>query len=226
MSHMTRSHVTTVLLATVSLCAGGLGALALARRAPLERMPIPAPAAPEHLRAAVMDADFSPATPAEARDALARVFGSALETGPADARVGDFNRDGSPDLGVIVRARPGSTAALADPLANWTVQDCAPGPAEEAGEAAAHVRDGEPLLAIVHGQGPRGWRDAESRQAYLVRGAPGGRAVADLLAWRPARRPVVLWMAGHYVCPSVTAEARGPDAERLAPPPRRGANAR
>jgi hypothetical protein len=107
---------------------------------------------------------FSPPAPGEASGALRRVFGEAVSR-PDGAFAGDFNGDGSQDLAVVVRGT--RLPELNNELANWIVQD-----ARDA-TARAQVSGGDVLLAVIHGYGALGWRDAEARQAYLLRNAVG-----------------------------------------------------
>jgi len=82
------------------------------------------------------------------------------------------------------------------------------------------VGNREPLLAVVHGFGRRGWRDPEARQAYLVKGGPEGpwrrrsrdhypgldapeaRALGDVLAGPSSRGEIAYWTGARYVCRS------------------------
>lgn len=116
---------------------------------------------------------FPPLPPPARREvefALERVFGRALAGGDRaeDHWVGDFNGDGAEDLAARGRPRSGGLSALNHPYANWTLQD-----AEHPPDASEPVRPAvgreDELLAVIHGEGPRGWRQAEARQAYLVR---------------------------------------------------------
>jgi hypothetical protein len=110
-----------------------------------------------------------------------RAFGPAVELLRDEGLVGDFNGDGTPDLAVEVRPAAGHLAEVNDEVANWTIQDCAPAaPSPPPGPPRVRpvVADGERLLAILHGHGPRGWRDPQARQMYLLlhAGAPTGTA--------------------------------------------------
>jgi hypothetical protein len=216
---MTHTRTTTLVLAVLALGAGAVVTRAWMRAPRLEQPVVPMAAAPVHLQAEVVDPDFSPARSAEARAAVSRAFGNAVAVVQDEAAVGDFNGDGSPDLALAVRAGAGQAAAVADPLANWTVQDCVSPPARHpvAHPAPAPIVDREPLLAVLHGNGSRGWRDPEARQAYVVRtglegawGArprdaypslapPPGRGIHDVLAAARAGG-VVYWAGGRYAC--------------------------
>jgi FG-GAP repeat protein len=218
---MSRLRTVTSGVGVLVVAAGIVLSRAWVRAPQVERPLPPSPAAPEHPQPDVLDADFSPATAAEARAALGRAFGDALEA-PVAFAVGDFNGDGSPDLAAAVRARAGRAAEINDGLANWTVQACDLSPAPRGGSATsppAPVSDGERLVALVHGYGRRGWRDFEARQAYLVRtvergpwtprprqGRPdldtttGGHGVGDVLEAPEPNSAVLYWTGGRYAC--------------------------
>ena len=190
-------RVATLALAALALATGALVARAVGRAPRRERARPPSPAAVEHLRGPVVDADVRPPDMAEARAALTRAFGDAVETAGETATALDLNEDGSPDLVVAVRAARGWEPAARDGLANWTVGECA-------GRGA-----GDRLLAIVHGVGPHGWRDPEARQAYLVRGVPRVRAGADVGA-------TVHWTGARYACAVTKAPSGSPPRDRSA----------
>ena len=175
---MKTARLAMLALAALALTTGALVARAVARAPRRERTPPPSPAAAEHLRGAVPLADVRPPDEAEARAAVARAFGDAVEPVGEPAAL-DLNGDGSPDLAVAVRLAAGREPAPGV-LANWTIGEC------------AGRGEGDGLLAIVHGVGSRGWRDPEARQAYLVRGAPR-LAARDALA-------IVRWTGASYAC--------------------------
>jgi hypothetical protein len=223
---MKQARSTTLALAVMALAAGLVLSRAFMRTPRVERPRPPSPAAPEELRPAVVDADFSPPRAGEAVTVLYRAFGSAVEMEREGAAVGDFNGDGSPDLAVSVRASEAHAAEINDPLANWTVQDCASSGDPHVAKtppSSPTVRNREPLLAVVHGFGRRGWRDPEARQAYLMKGAPegpwrgrsrdhypdldapGARAGGDVLAGPSSRGEIAYWTGARYVCRSAAA---------------------
>jgi hypothetical protein len=124
-------------------------------------------------------------TPAEVREAVARVLGTDVVPIGGDTPVavmGDFNGDTYADLVVAVKPVLSRLGDINADLANWLIQNPrhsyvppsnktvvalppAPGPEK--------VTVGETLLVVIHGQGPQGWRDPLARQTYLLREAAG-----------------------------------------------------
>ena len=138
------------------------------RLADEEALPSPSPVETTKLSGPVRT---EPPQPDEVRTVVARVFAGALrvERRPAPAGIaGDFNGDGWPDLAVGGRPAEGRLGELGDELANWILEDPR-GPRSRPADVRVEAND--PLLAIVHGHGPEGWRSDEARQAYLLRGA-------------------------------------------------------
>src|SRR5438876_8561872 len=149
---MKQARRTTLALAVMALAAGLVLSRAFVRTPRVERPRPPSPAAPERLRPAVADADFSPPRAGEAVTVLYRAFGRAVEMEGEGAAVGDFNGDGSPDLAVDVRASEAHAAEINDPFANWTVQDCASSADAHAAKTPPPppaVRNRQPPLAGV-----------------------------------------------------------------------------
>ncbi|HKF22835.1 MAG TPA: hypothetical protein VKE93_14790 [Candidatus Angelobacter sp.] len=126
---------------------------------------------------------LAPPTEAEVASALHRVFGDDLLLEQAQGTVfitGDFNGDDAQDLAMIVHPAPGKLADINGELANWIIQDAdvyfiAPPTNQHVVSVpvipAAKVKEGEVLLAIIHGYGGQGWRDPQARQGYLVKNA-------------------------------------------------------
>jgi hypothetical protein len=116
---------------------------------------------------------------AEVVGAVGRVFKGALNVGPAPAfAVGDFNGDDSQDLAVAVAPAPGRLGEVNDELAGWIIKDPfapAPGGAASYGEARRRVlvEEADALLAVIHGYGAEGWRDARATQTYVLKDAAG-----------------------------------------------------
>lgn len=130
-----------------------------------------------------------PAT-AEVGGAVERVFKGAVtvETGREPYFVvGNFNDDPSQDIAVVVRPAPGRLPEINDALANWILVAPAQLPAPAAKDSppsGAHaeaarrrvvVDEGDVLLAVIHGFGPDGWRDAQATQTYVLKNAAGGK---------------------------------------------------
>src|SRR5689334_17118738 len=121
----------------------------------------------------------APASSAEVDAILRRNFGSGVvsRTQEGSFVTGDFNGDGSQDLAVVVRFGRSKLDTINDPLSNWTIQDAAQAFLPSGSQrvvfrtrgARTVVRPKEPLIAVVHGTGSQGWRDALARQTYLVR---------------------------------------------------------
>jgi hypothetical protein len=137
-------------------------------------------------------AKLSPPTQAEVEAAFHRVFGNDLIINAANYQsfiVGDFNGDESEDLAIIARPAPHKLTDVNSEFSNWIIQDAdkafiaAPGktvvvpPHQE----RPRIESGEEVLAIIHGFGPRGWRNPDARQAYLVK-----HAAATLLGTAPS----------------------------------------
>lgn len=139
--------------------------------------------APDETAAAVPARELSPPAAAEVRAAVERVFQGAVTAGPArepSFAVGDFNGDDSQDLAVAVSPAPGRLGEINDELANWIVKDPFEPPPEGAsayGGARQRtlVEETDALLAVIHGYGGEGWRDARATQTYVLKDAAGER---------------------------------------------------
>lgn len=113
-------------------------------------------------------------TLAEVNEAVTRVFKDAATI---DSRrqpnffAGDFNGDASQDIAVFVQPATGKLAEINQDLPPWILKD----PLTAAGRPASPLRiePNELLLAIIHGYGPNGWRDAQATQTYLLKSAAG-----------------------------------------------------
>lgn len=195
-------HMRLPLYAKVLTCGLAAGELLACQRpepAPLperEMTPVlpseaPAPPTPRP--------DLRPPTRREVGGAMSRVFGSlpAEAYDGGHALTGDFNGDGSLDLAVpatvVAALRPDAKTGLA----NWIIQDPTVVPPRGAPSSPVPVAlaVGRPVLAVIHGHGPAGWRSPDARQAYVLTReraeplhvVPRARAAATT---DPARRPV------------------------------------
>lgn len=104
--------------------------------------------------------------------------------------VGDFNGDLSQDLAVILKPVEGRLSELNQEFPNWIARE----PVRELllpkSNALAHpvgarstpnpasgqtirFEQSDVLLAIIHGNGPKGWSDPEATQTHLLRGVVG-----------------------------------------------------
>ena len=123
-----------------------------------------------------------PPTMKEVEEAVHRVLGDNVTVSsrikPAFI-VGDFNGDQVEDLAVAVEPVSAKMSELNNEFANWIVQDAddffLPKPGVHAVVMPAphvpHVEPGEVLLEVIHGFGPKGWRNPQARQVYLVKHA-------------------------------------------------------
>ena len=134
------------------------------------------------------------ATPAatleEVRGVVAHIYRDAVVVESDRAApfvVGDFNGDGSEDIAVVVRPGEGKLPEVNGEYANWIVEDPRQIQTPEVrGEVKVFpkrpgpttVRQGELLLAVIHGYRGRGWRDPLASQTYLLKGAAGGEMSA------------------------------------------------
>ena len=99
--------------------------------------------------------------------------------------VGDFNGDQSQDVAVVVRPAPDKLADINDELAPWIlVAPVQPAPknlpypavhAQSIKRQRVSVGEGDVLLAVIHGYGANGWRDAQATQTYVLKDSVGGK---------------------------------------------------
>jgi hypothetical protein len=117
---------------------------------------------------------------AEANEAVTRVFKNAATIDSKHEPsffIADFNGDASADIAVIVQPVSEKLAEMNQEFPPWILKD----PFTEANRSARppRISPDESLLAIIHGYGPNGWRDAQATQTYLLRNAVG----LELRAW-------------------------------------------
>ncbi|HSB11965.1 MAG TPA: hypothetical protein VLM38_20935 [Blastocatellia bacterium] len=136
-------------------------------------------------------ADLPAPKPQEVQQAVARIFKDAVvidETRNPSFLVGDLNGDQSQDLAVVLRPAEGKLPELNQEFPVWIARE----PLQEvllrksklvaraskspdnaaAGQTVRFARN-DVLLAIIHGNGPKGWRDPEATQTHLMRGVVG-----------------------------------------------------
>jgi len=123
-----------------------------------------------------------PPKPDEIKGAVARVFEkTALPAVSPNLTfvVGDFNGDGSEDLAVVVKPNEDALGEINNELANWILEDPRkvpipkPNMARSAPPKPVRAEKGEMLLAIIHGVGPKGWRNPEAKQTFLLKNGAG-----------------------------------------------------
>ncbi len=125
------------------------------------------------------EADLAPAKPEEARSALARIYQTAVTLDPNQNFItGDFNGDQSPDIALIVKPSESAMEDINSEVANWILGD--PTKVVIMKKTGVHpptapvrIEKTDTLLAVIHGDGPEGWRDKDSMQTYLLRNAVG-----------------------------------------------------
>ena len=136
----------------------------------------------------VKEASISPPKPNEIKEAVARVFENVATTDTMRVPnfvIGDFNGDGSEDLAVIVKPNEGMLGQVNSEVANWTLEDprrvFIPGQMSPAQPPTKpiHAEKGDTLLAIIHGVGPKGWRNPEAKQTFLLKNGAGAEMIAQ-----------------------------------------------
>lgn len=135
-------------------------------------------------------AKLAPPQPEEIEEKVRLVFGEAALADRSRrpySFVGDFNGDDSQDLAVVLKPAPNKLDQLNGDYPRWLTRDplssslpksviAANRPARTEDPASARglpVLSGETLLAVIHGHGPRGWRDPEATQTFLLKNVVG-----------------------------------------------------
>ncbi|HEY3026506.1 MAG TPA: hypothetical protein VGJ55_10185, partial [Pyrinomonadaceae bacterium] len=116
----------------------------------------------------------------EVQDVVKRVFKDAalIDTGRnSNFITGDFNGDSSQDIAVILKPAPGKLAQMNEEIPPWILKD--PFSANQSGTPPLRIAEGEPLLAVIHGYGPNGWRDPQATQTFLLKNAVGSSPTAE-----------------------------------------------
>ena len=204
-----RADDPTAAVVLVSVLVFLLGAVAACSKSTQssEPRPISITSSPSPSFSALVQATATPGEPAaittapgaeEVAEAIGRIFNKAAavdhDRSPV-LLVGDFNGDGSQDLAVSTRPNDAALTEINDELANWTLEDPHEVPVPGTKAAAQPTRPktvkaerSDQLLAIIHGVGPKGWRNPEARQTFLLRNAAGTNVTVQAAA--QPRQPV------------------------------------
>jgi hypothetical protein len=83
---------------------------------------------------------------------------------------GDFNGDLSQDLAVVLKPAPEKLAELNEEYPRWLLRDPR---APHDPRTRLRVEKDEALLAVIHGYGPKAWRDPEATQTFLLKNVAG-----------------------------------------------------
>lgn len=176
---------------------------ASAPRPPQTAAPPPAPATPD----AATNSDAAPsdrqtASLSDVQAALTRVYHDAVllqKSRSSPFVTGDFNGDDSPDVAIVVTPARGKLSKINSEYASWLVGD-----PQKVVLPVVHgdvkilpkkpepvvVREGDVLLAVIHGYQKEGWRNPLAAQTYLLK-----NAVGDEMKVEPAR--AILREAAH-----------------------------
>ncbi|MEW6732672.1 MAG: hypothetical protein AB1489_15190 [Acidobacteriota bacterium] len=141
-------------------------------------------------------ANLPPPKPDEVNSAIERVFKGAvtIETKRNPYfLVGDFNGDLSQDIAVVIKPVSARLEELNDEmLARWILVDpiLLTKPVtkvmahpemevEKVKRQRVRVYEKDVLLAVIHGYGSNGWRDADATQTYLLNNSAGDKIRAQ-----------------------------------------------
>ena len=120
---------------------------------------------------------------------MERIFkGAAGAGGQPIFTVGDFNGDLSQDIAIVVRPIAERLAEMND-SPRWMLKDALQpdGP----GAPPLRVEADEALVAVVHGEGPEGWRNPEATQTWVLKNVAGSametRPGKEFVAAHPGR---------------------------------------
>jgi hypothetical protein len=135
--------------------------------------------------------ELPPPKRSDVEDAVKRIFKDVVvidEGHKPNFLVGDFNGDLSQDLAVVLKPAEGKLSDLNQEFPNWIarepiaelllpkskvlVRQARVSPSAGAGQTV-RFRKEDVLLAVVHGQGPKGWHDPEATQTHLMRDVVG-----------------------------------------------------
>lgn len=125
-------------------------------------------------QAASNAAPQSPPTVTDVNEAVARIFKQAARvdsTSSPNFLAGDFNGDNSTDIAVVLKPVAGKLDEMNEQFPPWILRD--PFVTPKPGAPPMRIAENELLLAVIHGYGPKGWRDPEATQTYLLKNSVG-----------------------------------------------------
>lgn len=108
----------------------------------------------------------------EVKQAINRVFKDAATISSEHKPTfvaGDFNGDRSPDIAVVLIPAFGKLSEMNQKYPPWILKSIFA--TDRPGGVAPAVAENEALLAVIHGYGDRGWRDAQATQTFLLKSA-------------------------------------------------------
>lgn len=115
--------------------------------------------------------------PAEVRDVGRRIFRDAAVVEASHDPyfvVGDFNGDQSQDIAIVIKPAEGKLSEINQANPPWIVKDpFNPNLPPQLRSEPLQIKEGETLLAIVHGFDAGGWRNPEATQTYLLKEGAG-----------------------------------------------------
>src|SRR5207302_9609396 len=138
--------------------------------AKLEGHPPPSPR--DHATQTQQASTLLPPRLDEVQDVVKRVFKDAalIDTSRnSNFITGDFNGDSSQDIAIVLKPAPGKLSQMNEEFPAWILKD--PFAPNQVGMPPLRVTESEPLLAVIHGYGPNGWRDAQATQTFLLKNA-------------------------------------------------------
>ncbi len=115
-----------------------------------------------------------PPAAVEVNEAVTRIFKHAASVDAASSPsffAGDFNGDKSTDIAVILKPVAGKLDEMNQEFPPWILRD--PFVRPKPGAPPMRIVENELLLAVIHGYGPKGWRDPEATQTYLLKNSVG-----------------------------------------------------
>jgi hypothetical protein len=128
-----------------------------------------------------------PSSPTELQEVVKRIYQDAVmvdESRPDSFVTGDFNGDNSQDIAVRVKPNKGKLAQLNSEYSNWILEDPHNVMIMDMHKDVQRfpekpppvvVRQGDGLLAVIHGHQDTGWRNPKATQTYLLKNAFGDR---------------------------------------------------